>query len=129
MAPEQIRGAREIDARADVYAFGALLYELLTLRPPFVGEVRTIEHAHQVLRPRRPSEFGSVPKALEDLLLLCLAKEPERRPADGAVLRRAFDEMIALAPSDAQPRSGPSSTGAARSRGTKLIAEGQQPVV
>ncbi|HLM71539.1 MAG TPA: serine/threonine-protein kinase, partial [Polyangiaceae bacterium] len=51
MAPEQIRGDPGLDARADVYAFGVLLFEMLALRPPFAGEPGAIEHGHLELRP------------------------------------------------------------------------------
>jgi len=86
MAPEQFVGD-DVDARTDLYAFGCILYELLTLRPPFVGDLTTIERGHVRLRPRRPSELAAVPDALEGLVLSCLAKEKARRPADAGALR------------------------------------------
>jgi len=107
MAPEQIRGDREIDARADIYAFGALLFELLTLRTPFVGEGPALERGHLALRPTRPSEIAPVPEALEELTLACLAKDPDSRPRLPEI-RRALEEAIG-APSQPASSLGPGS--------------------
>jgi eukaryotic-like serine/threonine-protein kinase len=80
MSPEQIRGEL-VDARADLYALGCILYELLTGRPPFSGQ-----HAAHVLwqhlnaEPERPSELvPDVPEALDVLVLRLLAKQPRER--------------------------------------------------
>ena len=89
MAPEQITG-QEADARADVYALGLLLYEMLTLRLPFVGDRRQLEYAHLSFRPPPPSDFAAVPAPVEEVILRCLAKEPGSRFSDAAVLRAAF---------------------------------------
>jgi tetratricopeptide (TPR) repeat protein len=133
MAPEQIRGGADVDARADIYAFGAILFELLTLRPPFVGEARAIEHGHLALRPPRPSELAPVPAAVEELALACLAKEPERRPSSAAWLRRALAEACAKgaaaspAPQRAAASPAPEPPGSALP--ARLIAEGRQPAI
>lgn len=119
MAPEQIRGDREIGVQADLYAAGVLLFELLTLRLPFVGEIGAIEHGHLALRPPRPSDLAPVPDALEALVLACLAKEPERRPPSAAWLRRALAEASAEPAPASRPRSA---------RGSRLIAEARCPV-
>ena len=63
------------DLRSDVYALGVILFELVTLRPPFVGELREIEYAHLSFRPPRLSRFAVVPDALEAVILRCLAKD------------------------------------------------------
>ncbi|MCC6551953.1 MAG: serine/threonine protein kinase, partial [Polyangiaceae bacterium] len=113
MAPEQLAGAREACEPADVYAIGVVLFEMLTLRLPFEGEPAEVEHGHLALRPPRPSEHAHVPPALEELVLSCLAKEPERRPAGAAALRRALEAAAAL-PAAPPPRS--SRAGAAGAR-------------
>ncbi|WP_437966204.1 protein kinase [Sorangium sp. So ce260] len=120
MAPEQLRGDPIQDERTDIYAFGVILYELLTLRLPFSGDRGEIEHGHLALRPHRPHEFAPVPEELERLVLACLAKEPERRPPDVAALRRALAQAC---PGDAQPAPN-----AQPARGA-LLTEGRQPAV
>ena len=82
MAPEQARGQiREIGPRTDVYALGAILYELLTGRAPFKGAT-SIELLQQVadVAPQRPRSFTSnVDPALEAICLKCLEKNPDDR--------------------------------------------------
>jgi tetratricopeptide (TPR) repeat protein len=128
ISPEQLRCDRLLDARADLYSFGVILYELLTLRVPFTGDAGAIEHGHLAQRPPRPGAFASIPDALESLVLACLAKHPARRPADAAALRRA----LAAACSRVAPTAASSDLSGTRERHTGsagLIAEGRQPVV
>ncbi|WP_437673403.1 protein kinase domain-containing protein [Sorangium sp. So ce131] len=120
MAPEQLRGDPVQDERTDIYAFGVILYELLTLRLPFCGDRSAVEHGHLALRPPRPREFAAVPEELERLALACLAKEPERRPPDVAALRGA---LARACPSDAPPAPH-----ASPPRGA-LLTEGRQPAI
>jgi tetratricopeptide (TPR) repeat protein len=81
MAPEQIRGDF-VDARADLYALGCILYEALTGRPPFVSAEGRSSIAQRFLgAPVPPSErVGGVPAALDALVLRLLEKRPEDRP-------------------------------------------------
>jgi eukaryotic-like serine/threonine-protein kinase len=81
MAPEQITGDRAIDGRCDLYTLGGVAYTLLTGRPPFVGEsaaeVRNA-HVHDAIVP--PSRHRpDIPPDLEEVVLRCLAKDPEAR--------------------------------------------------
>ena len=80
MSPEQATG-REVDARSDMFSFGAVLYEMVTGRRAFAGD-STAETLAAVVRdqPKPPSEVvPGVPKELERLIQRCLRKEPERR--------------------------------------------------
>ena len=80
MSPEQATGG-EVDARSDVFSFGAVLYEMVTGRRAFAGN-STAETLAAVVRdaPKAPSEVPrTCPKELERLILRCLRKEPERR--------------------------------------------------
>ena len=80
MSPEQVRGL-PVDARSDIYSVGVLLYELLAGRLPFQADT-TYALLNQQLNeaPRPPVELNpKLPQALNDLVLMALAKEPERR--------------------------------------------------
>ena len=83
MAPEQVRFDAPVDQRTDVYALGCVAYWLLTGERVFEAESRhdmLVMHAHQ--RPVPPSRRGhtGVPEALEQLVMACLDKNPNRRP-------------------------------------------------
>ena len=80
MSPEQATGGG-VDARSDIFSFGALLYEMVTGRRPFGGG-STAEMQAALLKeePQPPSELvADVPKELERIMLRCLRKEPSRR--------------------------------------------------
>lgn len=89
MSPEQLSG-HDITEFSDVYALGLLGYELLTGRGPFdVKSRREVITAHMQSEPRRLSELrADVESDLEDVLMRCLAKEPEHRPSASDVARR-----------------------------------------
>ncbi len=88
MAPEQIIGG-PVDARTDLYACGAILYELLTGRPPFPGKSDAAVMTAVVNRPPKPMRafVRSLPSDLEVLVRHCLAKDPAQRPASASALR------------------------------------------
>jgi len=94
MAPEQAREAADVDARADVFALGCVLYECLTGRPAFGG--RPVAVIVKLLRdnPQRPSELRPGLDASVDALVgRLLAKDREARPRDAAEVLRALDEL------------------------------------
>ncbi|WP_441286157.1 protein kinase domain-containing protein [Sorangium sp. KYC3313] len=93
MAPEQCLDARDVDARADLYALGVVAFELLTGRPPFVGEPSAVVRAHVSRRPPRPSEIAPVPRGVDEVLLRALAKAREERFGSA----RAFSEAVRAA--------------------------------
>ena len=81
MAPEQAVGDRALDARADIYALGGMMYFALTGQPPFTGEnAMAIMMAHGRDPVVPPSQVRpGVPADLESVVLRCLAKKPEDR--------------------------------------------------
>jgi PAS domain S-box-containing protein len=83
MAPEQASGhPDEVDVRTDVYGLGAMLYEILTGRPPFSGDVVTVLHSVRYTDPISPSRVApEVPPLLEAACLRALAKNPALRHA------------------------------------------------
>src|SRR5215472_7445721 len=84
MSPEQARGERDIDARADVYSLGAVLFRCLAGQPPFDAGT-AYEMLGAVLHRKAPrlSELTAVPPAVDELVAQMLDKDPERRPTDG----------------------------------------------
>jgi serine/threonine protein kinase len=93
LSPEGIERPDEVDARGDLYAVAAVGYFLLTGTPVFTGKTPMEVCLQQVREtPQRPSERRGEPVSadLEDLLLRCLAKRPEDRPASAAELLAAL---------------------------------------
>jgi serine/threonine-protein kinase len=80
LSPEQALG-KAVDHRSDLYATGCMLYELLTLRPPFTGDTPlSVVYQHVQDMPVPPSQANSrVPASLDALVLRSLAKEPDDR--------------------------------------------------
>jgi len=90
MAPEQAQG-ETVDARADVYGVTALLYRALTGHPPFPrGDLHAVLHNVVYLTPVQPSHLAKVPKDVEDVLMIGMAKEPAERFQTVAELAQAF---------------------------------------
>ncbi|HMY16012.1 MAG TPA: protein kinase, partial [Polyangium sp.] len=98
MAPEQARSGGKVDATADVFSLGCLLFECLTGEPPFIAEHIVAVLAKVVFEDApRASEFApDVPVWLDRLVERMLAKDPAHRPRNGAEVARALE---AAAPS------------------------------
>jgi DNA-binding beta-propeller fold protein YncE/tRNA A-37 threonylcarbamoyl transferase component Bud32 len=106
MAPEQAEGkTRAIGPATDIYALGAILYELLTGRPPFRAET-ALETLHQIqgVEPVPPSRLQpKSPRDLETITLKCLAKEPARRYQTAGELAEELQRWLEGRPIQARP--------------------------
>jgi class 3 adenylate cyclase len=101
MSPEQALG-RKPGAASDLYSLGAMLYEMLTGRPPFAGDSAvSVISQHTSAEPVAPSWHApDVPRPLEEVVLRLLAKAPEDRYPGAAELREALRHAQGAAESD-----------------------------
>ncbi len=99
MPPEQALGG-EVTPQADLYSLGAMLYEMVTGRPPFAGsEATAVISQHINTPPVAPSwQTDACPAPLEDLILDLLAKAPADRPASAADVLRRLEGIDPAAP-------------------------------
>jgi serine/threonine protein kinase len=111
MAPEQMRSTRKVDHRADLWSLGVVMHEALTGEPPFVGE--TLPEVCAAIAADDPVRVRQlrrdVPIELQDVILRCLAKDPDKRyatvsdlardlapflPGDGAAIARRVTRIV-----------------------------------
>ena len=106
MPPEQAMGG-EVSPRSDLYSLGAMLYEMVTGRPPFLGDDSVaIIGQHINTPPVAPTwHNGQCPRALDALILRLLAKDPSERPESASDVLSALD-AIDLTTSVEQPAAG-----------------------
>ena len=104
LAPEQVAGGRT-DFRADVYAAGIMLFELLTGRQPYTGDTPlTVAHRHvNEVVPAPSSLVPGLPTALDALVALATSRDPGLRPADAGQFLRAVTGARHGLPPDASP--------------------------
>lgn len=117
MAPEQMLDAKRVDARADLFSVGIILYELLTKQTPFGPQTSPTIVTTMLTKPPTPLSAlrPDLPPKLERVVMRCLEKQPENRPATAALVAAAlapFASMRARAALEALRRA-PRPTGAA----------------
>jgi serine/threonine protein kinase len=97
MSPEQTRGdERLIDSRTDIYSLGCILFEALTGKRPFAGEIATLLGRIQQDEPGRPRSLNpEIPKDLELICLKCLAKDRNNRYATAQDLANDLNHYLA----------------------------------
>ena len=137
MSPEQARGLKDLDVRIDVYAMGAILYQMLTGKPPFDGE-----SYNQLLSAILLDDFPKpnvlrpdVPPAVEEVVLRATEKDRERRYRDAGEMRQALLAAVtgtSLRPFDMQAttissETLPSTPTGGSAPGTPLPSSGSAP--
>ena len=127
MSPEQCRGAGHVDQRTDVYSLGCVLYTLIVGRPVFqaagTGEMIAM---HLCAPPPVPSQHrAGVPRSVDDLIMRCIAKDPNHRFRDGSELAAAIGMLIAResAPAIAAPRRSGRITAETKLEGSASIPQ------
>ena len=119
LSPEQALG-KTVDTRSDLYAVGCLLYELLTLRPPFVGETPlSVVYQHVQDQPRPPSEVSpTAPPELDGLVLRALTKDPDDRFQSAEEMRGMVQYALRMLEEHGSRTGGLWSTGVVSTGGT-----------
>src|SRR5262249_1637355 len=118
-APEQARGMRDVDARADLFALGCVLFRALAGRPPFEGEdivavlAKTLFEQPPLLRSCRPD----APAWLETLVADLMAKDPSERPGQASDVHESLVS------------SGMTGAPSKRNAGARVLTSDEQRVV
>ncbi|WP_306322667.1 MULTISPECIES: Stk1 family PASTA domain-containing Ser/Thr kinase [unclassified Streptomyces] len=108
LSPEQAKG-EQVDARSDLYSTGCLLYELLTVRPPFVGDSPVaVAYQHVREEPQAPSVFdGEITPEMDAIVLKALTKDPDYRYQSADEMRADIEACL-----DGQPVAATAALGA-----------------
>lgn len=104
MAPEQFRDPRSVDVRADIYAFGVVLFEMITGSLPFKGRsMESLDDQHTLRPPPAvissiPNRYSKFSKPIDEIVQRCLKKEPDDRYQSVSDLRMALKQILAQMP-------------------------------
>ncbi|MFF4696822.1 Stk1 family PASTA domain-containing Ser/Thr kinase [Streptomyces chattanoogensis] len=108
LSPEQAKG-EQVDARSDLYSTGCLLYELLTVRPPFIGDSPVaVAYQHVREEPQKPSNFDpEITPEMDAIVLKALVKDPDYRYQSADEMRADIEAAL-----EGQPVAATSAMGA-----------------
>ncbi|MER5727721.1 Stk1 family PASTA domain-containing Ser/Thr kinase [Streptomyces sp. NPDC002138] len=108
LSPEQAKG-EQVDARSDLYSAGCLLYELLTVRPPFIGDSPVaVAYQHVREEPQPPSNFDpEITPEMDAIVLKALVKDPDYRYQSADEMRADIEACL-----DGQPVAAAANMGA-----------------
>src|SRR5439155_3577654 len=125
MAPGQGAGEPATDHRADIYAVGALAYEMLAGRPPFIGPPRAVLAAHVTSQPEPVTKYrDSTPPALAALVMRCLAKHPADRFQSASDVLEQLEQMVTpsggITPTGSAPYDAAAAAAAARAHPARV---------
>jgi serine/threonine-protein kinase len=125
LSPEQARGER-VDARSDLYSTGCLLYELLTGRPPFLGDSPVaIAYQHVRENPVPPSQLDpEIPAWADSIVLRAMAKDPAQRYQSAADMRTDIQRALSGVPVAAPRTMGYATTQRMAGPGGAAMAAG-----
>jgi len=100
MSPEQCRGVN-VGKGTDIYALGMILYEMFAGQLPFRGSFAELITHHLVTVPEAPSRHRPMPRALEQVIMRCLDKDPAQRPQSAEELGKLLEAALATAGDEA----------------------------
>lgn len=125
MAPEQARSGGKVDATADIFSLGCLLFECVTGEPPFIAEHLVAVLAKVVFEEApRASEFApDIPDWLDRLIARMLAKDPSERPSDGTEVARILQAGVSSASPFVERLSEPMGRNERRFLGVLLLGK------
>lgn len=126
MAPEQIEGVADVDARADIYALGVMLYEMLVGAMPFEGDsVFAVAAARLVRPPPNPQEKNpSIPNPIAAMVVKCMQRRREDRYASAADVAAAFEAISMPAGPELAPSRMPTQAATSYALTPVTLAEG-----
>src|SRR5688572_8958755 len=129
MAPEQARGDKEVDARADIFSLGCVLYACLTGRAAFLGEDEIGVLAKILLEdpPRVREVAHGVPRPVDALVMRMLAKDPAARPESGVALAQELAALGTVGAERSVPGQEPAALGEREQRLLCVILSPRPP--
>lgn len=133
MPPELVRGEKELTGQVDLYALGCVMFELVTGRPPYLGDnFAQIFEQHLNSDPPRPTQLGvNCPLKYEELIEELLAKEPEDRPFNARSVQGYLGELLDSKANDALPQEEDKAANeltSAKAMLSNRVARGASPI-